>query len=149
MCLGCYERYGSPRIATDATRHAARLIEAADPFGALHCVVEDDNYEDEHLAACRQSPLTPLDAACLDALEALTPAERVSAAAIANGWIPAYPSTPWTQTIHMDWREIWPADLYGDWSAIDPDLVARKIEYELSDEPAPLLNPEKASRWPR
>lgn len=158
MCLECYESYGAPRIATDATRHAARLIEAADKFGALHCVVEDENYDDPCLAACRSdpfSPLTPLDEACLEALEALSLDERVAAGAIANGDIPAYPSSAWPRqgaadeqrSIAMNWREEWPPEFYGNWESVSPDLLQAKIDGFESD--TPLMNPDKASAWPR
>lgn len=101
MCFGCYERYGSPRIATDATRHAARLIKKADPFGPLHIVVEDDNLEDCHLEFCRSAVFTKgseVDRACFSALIELSLDERVSAMAIAQEYIPAWPSEAWPRS---------------------------------------------------
>lgn len=48
--------------------------------------------------------------------------------------------------ISMNWREETP-ECFGDWTSIDPDLITRKLE--ALDAEQPLLNPDKASRWPR
>ena len=101
MCLNCYQDYGSPRITTDATRHAARLIGEANPWGPLHIVVEDDNFDDEDLESCRTNVSTEgsdADKACFAALVEMTVAERVSAGAIAAGFIPAWPSEAWPRS---------------------------------------------------
>jgi hypothetical protein len=96
MCQGCWENDGAPRIATDQTRFAALFIQECEFSPRLHIIVEDDNYEDHNLEFCRNEPgLTATETACLDILEAMTHEERVSASAIANGYIPAYPSSAW------------------------------------------------------
>lgn len=99
MCQGCWEEDGAPRIATDETRFAALFIAAAGEYGPLHITIADDNYEDHSLAFCRakatEHGASAVDLACLDILEALSFEERVSASAIAYGYIPPYPSSAW------------------------------------------------------
>ncbi len=90
MCFNCYMADGAPRICTEATRRAHVLIAMADPFGPLHVVVEDENYDDENLEACRVAVYAdgrPEEVACFEALVALSEDERVSAGAMASGYI--------------------------------------------------------------
>jgi hypothetical protein len=54
-----------------------KLIDRADPYGALHIVIEDGNCEDSHLEFCRQQPdILPFEITILDELAKLTVEER-------------------------------------------------------------------------
>ena len=54
-----------------------KLIERADPYGALHIVIDDGNCDDIHLEFCRRQPgLTALDSLILARLELLTVEQR-------------------------------------------------------------------------
>lgn len=88
MCYGCYEDYGFPTCVSPAVLDAAAKMDACDPFGDLHVVIDDWNIEDEHIEWCRAKPgLIPLDRAAIDALAALTLDERAAAMAIRDGYL--------------------------------------------------------------
>lgn len=104
MCYGCYEEAGKPEIINDKTKAAAALVDAVYEFscvgGNAHIVVDDWNLEDHNIRWCLDTALAEnvheagveqLDAerACLEALLALTAAERASAMALHDGFIAA------------------------------------------------------------
>jgi hypothetical protein len=101
MCEGCYHEYGSPRIITEATKHAASLIDAvyglAGAGGHAHVVIDDWNLEDHYILDClewvalndqRASPeQLKAERDCLEALSMLSVNERASAMAIHAGYL--------------------------------------------------------------
>lgn len=55
MCMGCWEKYGSPRIDNEITREASRAIEKVHDYGAdghMHIVIDDWNIDDGSLEFC-------------------------------------------------------------------------------------------------
>lgn len=88
MCEGCYEAYGRPKRITPAVLEAAPLLREADEFGALHIVVSDWNLEDEHIDFCgKQASITSAEQHLLDILKVMSFAERVTALALAEGYL--------------------------------------------------------------
>ena len=105
MCYDCYaNEYGKPDIVNEATKDAAKLIDAIYGFhcagGNAHVVVDDYNLEDYHVDWCLNASLTDksemasaeqlkAEQECLRALKALSLDERASALAIHEGWLEA------------------------------------------------------------
>ena len=97
MCEGCYEEYGRPEIINGMTISAAKLIERVYSFsevgGNLHIHLEDWNIEDEYfdefvvyrIEASKDQIMHEKE--CFSMLKAMTLLERVSALAIAHGYI--------------------------------------------------------------
>lgn len=83
MCLGCWEEEGKPFAVTDAVRAWAPKFREADPFGALHIVVEDWNLDDENIAYCRRRADAD-ETALLDALQSMSEGERWATAILAE-----------------------------------------------------------------
>ena len=93
MCHSCYEAAGSPTIDNAAVREAVALIRQIYEYNAvganLHIVTDDYNLEDTDLEASlvgikeNLGNSTPeqlkIETACLRALWALSPDERMSA----------------------------------------------------------------------
>lgn len=97
MCYGCWEKDGKPSIVNEKTIAASKLIEEVYKHsrsgGNLHVIIDDWNYQPEHLVNCLAdikrndygwSYPAALEAerACAEALLALTVEERGSALAI-------------------------------------------------------------------
>lgn len=102
MCRSCYEEAGSPWVDNERVREAARLAARVYEFdcvgGNLHCMLDDDNIDDEFVAQpfmqhIKESTPEQLKAerACLAAYQALSEAERWSAQAILHGHIDPAP----------------------------------------------------------
>lgn len=101
MCYGCYKEYGEPKIVSDETHQAAKLIgqvyESSTVGGNLHIVVDDWNLEDEHLDFCAGAieknyhEIPPecqeTERMCLSALRKLNLEGRASALAIHDGYL--------------------------------------------------------------
>lgn len=98
MCFDCYERYGRPRIVTEATILAADLIAKVYTFscvgGNLHCELDDWNIDDgffdgEFDPWDETVSVEQLEAerSCFNALKPMTLDERASALAIFDGYI--------------------------------------------------------------
>lgn len=96
MCYGCYEEAGKPRVVTPETAKAAGLISMLNEFGPLHIIVSDWNLEDDNIAFCSgeeqterywSGPMSDNDRALLRLLRTMTLEERVSAMALANGYL--------------------------------------------------------------
>lgn len=95
MCCGCWERDGAHKIDNETVRAMVALLEDADPFGALHIVVDDNNLTDYDLDWCRKygnSKDTPAhqiwttnDEQLYQAMRSATMAERVSAMGVHDG----------------------------------------------------------------
>lgn len=83
MCLGCWESEGRPFAITDAVREWAPKFEAANPFGALHIVVDDWNLDDGNLEVCR-ADADPSEIELIDALQRMTWEERWATAILAE-----------------------------------------------------------------
>lgn len=66
---------------------ASLLVEKVDPYGELHCIVDDYNVDDDNLAYARARwhMLSPEDREALEALEALSEAERETAVVLGSG----------------------------------------------------------------
>lgn len=105
MCIGCWEKHGSPKIVNEKTTAAVDLIRAVydanSVGGNLNIVLDDFNVEDLDLEACRVFIDTyddnqyqwycdaEAERACLNALLAMTVEERVSALAMYDGYFDA------------------------------------------------------------
>lgn len=102
MCYVCYVRYGQPAVVTEKTLAAAAAIRRVYDFdcsgGAAHIVVADWTLEDHHITWCmdvalhqhqerRSEEEIAATRACLEALQALTLAERATALALHDGII--------------------------------------------------------------
>ena len=88
MCEACWNNSGRPELRTPEIEAVAKLIEAADPYGALHIVVDDWNLEDDHIQFCRaEDRATDDERALCDRLLAMTLKERASAMALADGFV--------------------------------------------------------------
>lgn len=102
MCYGCYEEAGSPAIINDKTKAAAVLVAEVYEYslvgGNAHIVVDDWNLKDDNILWCLDTALAEnvhkaddeqlaAERACLEALLALTQAERASAMALHDGFI--------------------------------------------------------------
>lgn len=61
MCIGCWEKHGSPKILNERTRAAAELIRRVYDFsgvgGNLHVVVGDFNVDDGSVRWCLDNAL--------------------------------------------------------------------------------------------
>tara|TARA_R110002049_G_scaffold96704_4_gene236371 strand:- start:1918 stop:2346 length:429 start_codon:yes stop_codon:yes gene_type:complete len=66
---------------------ASHIIEKVDPFGELHCIVDDYNVEDEHLSSARDRwhLMKPEERMALEALESLSLVERETAVVLGSG----------------------------------------------------------------
>lgn len=66
---------------------ASHFVEKVDPYGELHCIVDDYNVEDEHLASARERwhHMKPEERKALEALEPLSLAERETAVVLGSG----------------------------------------------------------------
>jgi len=105
MCMGCYEKYGSPSIVNEKTERAAELIGRVYEWNAVggnaHIVLDDWNLEDEHVAWCREHISTSdgyndypeeqliAERECLAFLADLSLDERASALALYYEFSPA------------------------------------------------------------
>lgn len=99
MCRTCWEGHDNVAIDTPAVRLAANMIDAVDPYGHLHIVVDDWNLEDGDLRFCEReieknerrvsAREIAIEREVLAALRALTEDERASALALHEGfWKP-------------------------------------------------------------
>lgn len=84
MCLGCWDKAGQPWRLTDAVTASALLFREADPYGPLHIVIDDWNLDDGSLLFCRSEEPSIEEVALLDALAAMTEAERWMTAILAH-----------------------------------------------------------------
>jgi hypothetical protein len=88
MCYGCWVEEGKLAVMSDAVLKAAPLIRAADDCGAMHIVVSDWNLDDDHIEFCKNyETATPEDVVLCDLMAAMTYDERLSAMALADGYI--------------------------------------------------------------
>jgi len=102
MCIGCYEKFGSPRIVNDKTIAAAELVssvyEKASTGGKGHIVFDDWNLNDDDVKWSLDN-LNELDGEyelgkdqlelekkCLEVFLELTVQERASALAISENF---------------------------------------------------------------
>lgn len=102
MCEGCWEEYGSPHIVTPAVLQAtdlvARVYDGANGGvgGYGHIVLDDWNLDDGSVKFCllecdnNEAQFPPDEVAvqreCLQAMLALTEAERASVLALDSGF---------------------------------------------------------------
>lgn len=97
MCLGCYEREGSPQIVNEKTVAAAaavgKVYEYSSVGGNAHIVLDDWNLDDHNIRWCIDVAIAEnsdgdpdeqlaVEREALERLLALTHGERVSALAI-------------------------------------------------------------------
>ena len=97
MCLGCYEREGSPRVVNEKTVAAAdavgKVYEYSSVGGNAHIVLDDWNLDDHNIRWCLDVAIAEnsegdsdeklaVEREALERLLALTYEERVSALAI-------------------------------------------------------------------
>lgn len=101
MCIGCWEKAGSPNVTNDSVREAARLLgEALSCVSTnAHLVIDDLNFDDrfidEALAGAEQGRARDevteeqyeIERSCLRALRVLSMDERWSAYAISENII--------------------------------------------------------------
>lgn len=97
MCSDCYKEFGSPKIITDKTIHAAELVnqlydcKGCSVGGYGHIVFDDWNLEDNNILFCLRNAEHISDDGRLKSIEALklfkslSIEERYSAMAISNG----------------------------------------------------------------
>lgn len=94
MCEACWHERGSPQVDTQQVRRLAelmqRMLDEQPHSGRWHIVLDDFNVEDEHVAFCLAEPLDrpgcEIDAALATLLPIMSPAERASGIALAEGW---------------------------------------------------------------
>ena len=99
VCRQCYEEYGAPReiiAATDAAVSAVKaLYEINGVGGAMHCVTDDWNLEDEffvvadaHWSYDDDGAKDAAQAVC-DLMKDMTIAQRATVLALVDGFITA------------------------------------------------------------
>lgn len=88
MCYSCWEDdYAKPEIETPTIRALVPLIQKANPYGALHIVIDDWNLDDDDLAYCETcTNLTDLDREIINLMRSISVEERASAMAFADGF---------------------------------------------------------------
>ena len=98
MCLGCWERSGKPWLVTPAVDEWAPRFAEADPFGALHIVVDDWNLDDGSLRWCLDNAEEMADRDLMTALLAMTRPERWAVAILADN--PAFDPSAYVDVEH-------------------------------------------------
>lgn len=92
MCEGCYEAaiYGDPPPTADELAEAGCLADLFDEdmhYGALHCQIDDDNYD---LDVSFQAGMSDAEAIAANAWNAASERIRALAVGMHNGYANAY-----------------------------------------------------------